>query len=275
MPHSGDDIMGKKVTVSTLLKRYRENEKLVMLTAYDSPSARMAANAGIDFLLVGDSVAMTTLGHSSTIPATMEDMLHHAAAVRRGAPDSFVVCDMPFMSYQADTAEAMRNAARFLKEAGGDAVKLEGGAEVAPLIEKLVSSGIPVVAHMGLMPQHVNAAGGYKVAGRSADEADRISYEAGIIAKAGAFALVLECVPSALGKRITEELEIPTIGIGSGNNCSGQVQVWHDILGLSGDFLPRHAKRYLDAGKMIESALAQYAGEVKNSSFPTAENSFE
>ncbi len=264
----------KKISVSTFAKRKAANEKLVMVTSYDAPAARIAASAGIDILLVGDSVAMTVLGLASTIPMTMDEMLHHTKAVRRGAPDSFVVFDMPFMSYQADTAEALRNAARALKEADADAVKLEGGAEVAPLIRQLVSSGIPVMAHMGLMPQHVQALGGYKVQGKTEEDAARLLAEAKIIEEAGAFALVLECIPASLGKKITESLRIPTIGIGSGADCSGQVQVLHDVLGLGGDFLPRHAKRYAELGKIAENALKQYADEVKAGVFPGDANSF-
>ena len=264
----------KKPSVSTFARRKASGEKLVMVTAYDAPAARIAAEAGIDILLVGDSVAMTTLGLPNTLPMTMAEMLHHAKAVRRGAPGSFVVFDMPFMSYQADTAEALRNAARALKEAGADAVKLEGGAEQCPLVEKLVSSGIPVMAHTGLMPQHVQALGGYKVAGRTEEEAARLVSDAKSLEEAGAFSIVLECVPAALGKQITDALTIPTIGIGSGPGCSGQVQVLHDMLGLGGDFLPRHAKRYADLGGAAREALARYANEVKTGKFPEENNSF-
>ncbi|MCQ2378100.1 MAG: 3-methyl-2-oxobutanoate hydroxymethyltransferase [Victivallaceae bacterium] len=264
----------KKTTVAAFAKRKAAEEKLVMVTAYDAPAARIAADAGIDILLVGDSVAMTALGLSSTIPMTMDEMLHHAKAVRRGAPESFVVFDMPFMSYQADDAEALRNAARALKEAGSDAVKLEGGAEVAPLIAKLVSAGIPVMAHMGLMPQHVRAIGGYKVAGRTPDEAARLLAEAREIEKAGAFSLVLECVPAALGKSITDALTIPTIGIGSGAGCSGQVQVLHDLLGLGGEGVPRDARPFPASGNAAKEARAQYADDVKKGVFPAPDNSF-
>lgn len=268
-------VMSKKTTVSTIAKRYNSGEKLVMVTAYDAPAAAFAASAGIDFLLVGDSVAMTVLGLSSTIPMTMDEMLHHSKAVRRGAPDALVVFDMPFMSYQADSAEALRNAARALKEAGADAVKLEGGIEQAPLIAKLVESGIPVVAHIGLMPQHVNSLGGYKVAGRTEEEAEKMMLAAQALEKAGAFAIVLECTPKSLAEKITKSLHIPTIGIGSGNGCSGQVQVLHDILGMGiSDFLPKHAKRYANIAEIARTALAQYAEEVKNGKFPTSENSF-
>ena len=267
--------MSKKTTVSTIAKRYAAGEKLVMVTCYDAPAARIAMDSGIDFLLVGDSVAMTVLGLSSTIPMTMEQMLHHTRAVRRGAPDAMVVLDMPFMSYQADMAEALRNAARALKEADADAVKLEGGAEQAPLVAKMVESGIPVVAHIGLMPQHVNSLGGYKVAGRTDAEAEKLIADAKALESAGAFAIVLECTPAALAEKVTKLLHIPTIGIGSGSACSGQVQVLHDLLGLgAGDFLPRHAKRYADLSKIAKEALSQYAEEVKSGEFPTGENSF-
>ncbi len=266
--------MGKKVTISTLAKRYAAGEKLVMVTAYDTPSAKLAERAGVDFLLVGDSVAMTTLGYTSTLPMTMDMMLHHTRAVRRGAPDAFVVLDMPFMSYQADEAEALRNAARALKEADADAVKLEGGAEFAPLVKRMVDAGIPVMGHLGLLPQRVNALGGYKVAGRSEAEAERILQAAQALEAAGAFSVVLECVPAEVGSKITADIHIPTIGIGSGNGCSGQVQVWHDLFGLGGEFLPHHAKRYVDAGSLIESALRNYADEVRSGEFPGKENSF-
>ncbi len=261
-----------KTTLSAFAKRKRNGEKLVMLTSYDAPTAAIAYSAGIDIILVGDSVAMAQLGYANTIPVTMEDMIHHTKAVRRGAPDSFVVFDMPFMSYQVSDEEAIRNAGRALKETGADAVKLEGGAEVAPLIRKLVASGIPVMAHLGLLPQHVQAKGGYKITGRGSD-AERLINDALTIQEAGAFAVVLECMISDVAKDITSRLEIPTIGIGSGIDCDGQVQVVTDILGI-GSFLPRHAKRFANVGEVMREAMKQYADETRAGTFPTAENSF-
>ena len=243
-----------------------------MLTSYDAPTAAVAAKAGIDILLVGDSVAMAQLGYSSTIPVTMDDMIHHTKAVRRGAPDSFVVFDMPFMSYQTSDEEALRNAGRALKETGADAVKLEGGAEVSPLIRKLVGAGIPVMAHLGLLPQHVQAVGGYKITGRGND-AERLINDALEIQDAGAVAVVLECMISDVAKEITNKLHIPTIGIGSGKCCDGQVQVVTDILGI-GDFTPKHAKQFANVGAIMQNAMQQYADDVKNGVFPGSENSF-
>ena len=263
----------KKVTLTTLMKRYAAGEKLVMSTAYDAVMARLCALAGVDLLLVGDSVGMTLLGYENTLPVTMEDMLRHTAAVRRGAPESFVVFDMPFMSYQESDTQALHNAGLAMKTTGADAVKLEGGAEYAPLVRKMTGSGIPVMGHIGLMPQRVQLSGGYKVVGRDADSAEKVLQDALALQEAGAFAVVLECIPATLGKRVTEALDIPTIGIGSGADCDGQVQVITDLLGMM-EFKPKHAKRYADAGELITGALKTYAEEVKNGTFPTEENSF-
>ena len=260
-----------KITVSAFAKRKKNGEKIVMVTAYDTPTAAAAADAGIDVILVGDSVGMAMLGYGSTIPVTMEEMIHHTKAVRRGAPDALVIFDMPFMSYQSSDEEAIRNAGKALKETGADAVKLEGGAEVAHLISKLVGAGIPVVAHLGLLPQHVQAVGGYRMTGRG-DDAKRLLNDALTIQNAGACAVVLECMLTGVAAEITRSLEIPTIGIGSGTDCDGQVQVVTDILGV-GDFLPRHAKRYANLGQIIRKALSEYANEVKNGTFPEAGNS--
>ena len=262
----------KKVTLTTLMKRYAAGEKLVMSTAYDAVMARLCALAGVDLLLVGDSVGMTLLGYENTLPVTMEDMLRHTAAVRRGAPESFVVFDMPFMSYQESDTQALHNAGLAMKTTGADAVKLEGGAEYAPLVRKMTGSGIPVMGHIGLMPQRVQLSGGYKVVGRDADSAEKVLQDALALQEAGAFAVVLECIPATLGKRVTEALDIPTIGIGSGADCDGQVQVITDLLGMM-EFKPKHAKRYADAGELITGALKTYAEEVKNGTFPTEENS--
>ncbi len=245
-----------------------------MVTAYDAPSAAAAFDAGIDVLLVGDSLAPTVLGYRNTLPVTMEQMLHHAAAVRRGAPNSFVVFDLPFMSYQESIEKALHNAGRALKEADCDAVKLEGGAEAAPLIEALVGAGIPVMAHVGLLPQRVQTAGGYRIQGRTPEAAQRIIADARSVETAGAFAVVLECIPADLGKAVTEALNVPTIGIGSGSECSGQVQVMNDVIGLF-ESAPKHAKRYAEVGAVIRKALKDYASEVRGGVFPDDEHSFQ
>jgi len=264
----------KKVTVSAFAKRKANNEKIVMITAYDAVLGAGTAAAGIDMLLVGDSVGMTELGYTSTLPVTMEDMLSHACAVRRGAPDSFIVFDMPFMSYQESDEEALHNAGLAMKTTGCDAVKLEGGAEYAGLIRKLTGAGIPVMAHLGLLPQHIQVAGGYKVAGRSEEAAAQLLRDAFAVQEAGAFAAVLECVPEALAAEITEQLTIPTIGIGSGRHCSGEIQVIHDVLGLL-EFKPKHAKCYAELRRLMVEALSAYAQEVREGKFPAEENIFQ
>lgn len=263
----------KKLTVSSFRKMKEAGEKIVMVTAYDAPTAAMAYEAGVEMLLVGDSLGMAVLGYKNTLPVTMDDMLHHCKAVRRGAPEAFVVGDMTFMSYQISTEEALHNAARLMKEAGCNAVKLEGGAEYAPLVGRLAACGIPVVAHAGLLPQKVEAMGGYRVQGKTEEAARQLLADAHALEDAGAFALVLECIPAALAEKISGELTIPTIGIGAGIGCNGQVQVIHDILGMS-CYLPKHAKCYADAGSMIRKALGDYVAEVKAGSFPGPGNSF-
>ncbi len=265
---------GKKLTVADFRKFKERGDKIVMLTAYDAPTAAIAAKAGVEILLVGDSMAMTVLGYANTLPLTMDEALHHAKAVRRGAPGAFVVGDMPFLSFQISVEEALRNAGRFLKEAGCDAVKIEGGAEVAPLVHRFAEAGIPVVAHAGLMPQHVLTSGGYRVQGRKEDDAARLAADADALADAGAFALVLECIPATLGESISRAIAIPTIGIGAGAGCDGQVQVVHDLLGLFSGFTPKHARRYAELGALMEKAIADYVSEVKNGKFPGSENSF-
>lgn len=263
----------KKVTVSTLMKRYKAGEKLVMSTAYSAIESRLCLAGSVDFLLVGDSVGMTHLGYENTLPVTMEDMLAHTAAVRRGAPEAFVVFDMPFMSYQESEAQALHNAGLAMKTTGADAVKLEGGAEYADLVRRMTGAGIPVMGHIGLMPQRVQVCGGYKVVGRDDAGAEQVMRDALALQDAGAFAVVLECVPEKLGEKVTAELDIPTIGIGSGRFCSGQVQVISDLLGLL-EFKPKHAKRYLEAGSLISAAMKNYADEVRSGAFPTEENVF-
>lgn len=265
---------GRPLTVSHFRKMRERNEKIVVLTAGDAPTAALAAEAGVEIILVGDSLAMTVLGYRNTLPFTMEEALHHAKAVRRGAPDAFVVGDLPFMAASVTVEETLRNAGRFLQEAGCNAVKLEGGAEIALTVERLVACGIPVMAHAGLLPQKVLVTGGYKVQGRDQEAAARLLADVRALEQAGAFSLVLECIPAELGRRITEALDIPTISIGAGAYCSGQVQVIHDLLGLAGDFTPKHAKRYAELGHAASQAIGQYVREVKDGVFPGPDNSF-
>ena len=262
-----------EITVNTFRKRKNENEKLVMVTAYDALGAAAAYEAGIDILLAGDSMANTALGYDSTLPLSMEEALFHTAAVKRGAPNAFVIFDMPFMSYQIGDEEALRNAARAIKEVNADAVKLEGGADYAPLISKMVNAGIPVMAHIGLLPQKVKTSGGYRAAGKTEDAARQLLEDARKVEEAGAFSVVLECMPSAVASEITGAISIPTIGIGSGAGCSGQVQVLTDVLGLS-SFTPRHAHHYAELGMLMRQALKSYADEVRQGEFPRKENSF-
>lgn len=262
-----------KTTVSAFAKRREAGEKIVMITVGSAAESAAAVAAGIDILLVGDSLGNTMLGFDNTIPVTMEMMLHHTAAVRRGAPEAFVIFDMPFMSYQTGVADAVRNAGRALQEAGADAVKLEGGAD-PELIRKLVDSGIPVLGHLGLLPQSIQTMGGYRVVGRDEAAAEKLIAEARELEAAGAFAVVLECVPAELGRRVTEILHIPTIGIGSGAACSGQVQVLYDTLGITAR-TPKHAKRFAEVGEAMRGALAAYAAEVKSGAFPAPENTFK
>lgn len=264
----------KKLNVMRFRKMKEAGEKIVMLTAYDAPSARLAAAAGVEMLLVGDSAAMTMLGYDTTVPMTLDESLMLCKAVRRGAPEAFVIGDMPFMSYQISADEAVRNAGRYLKETGCDAVKLEGGEAVAPLVARLVDCGIPVVAHAGLLPQRVYACGGYRIQGKTPEAAAQLQRDAKALEDAGACALVLECIPAELAAEISRTLAIPTIGIGAGAGCDGQVQVWHDILGLGADGAPKHARRYADLGEITREAVGRYVNEVKTGKFPGAENSF-
>jgi 3-methyl-2-oxobutanoate hydroxymethyltransferase len=252
----------------------QRGERFVMLTAYDNPSARLLDDAGIPLILVGDSLGMVMLGYESTIPVTMEDMLHHTAAVTRGVANALVVGDMPFMSYQGSLEEGIRNAGRFLKEAGANAVKLEGGRRVLELTAKLTDAGIPVMGHLGLTPQSVNQFGGYRVQGRSEEQAHSLVQDAKDLQAAGIFALVLEAVPAPLAKEITTGLEVPTIGIGAGPHCDGQVLVWHDFLGITEGKLPRFVKRYASLGEEIKRAARQFATEVAEGTYPGPEHSY-
>jgi len=249
--------------------------KLVVITAYDAGQAAIAEAAGADILLVGDSLGMVVLGYEDTVSVTMDQMLHHAGAVARGARRALVLADMPFLSYQTDRSSAVANAGRMLKEARAQAVKVEGGQEIAPQIRAIVQAGIPVMGHLGLTPQHVAALGGYKVQARTAQAAAMLLEDAKALAEAGCFALVLECVPSPVAALVTRSVPIPTIGIGAGPDCDGQVLVFHDLLGLYGEFKPRFVKRYADLGGMARDALGRFAEEVRSGAFPAQEHSFD
>ncbi|HBT46479.1 MAG TPA: 3-methyl-2-oxobutanoate hydroxymethyltransferase [Peptococcaceae bacterium] len=265
---------GKKVTVLKLKEMKERGEKITMLTAYDYPSALTADRAGIDVILVGDSLGMVVLGFESTLPVTMEDMLHHTKAVMRARPSALVVADMPFLSYQVSVAEAVRNAGRLVQEGGAEAVKLEGGRPVADRVKAIVEAGIPVMGHLGLTPQAANQLGGFRVQGRDEETAARLVEEAELLQEAGAFSIVLECVPVDLARTITRRLRIPTIGIGAGPHCDGQVLVYHDVLGLFDRFQPKFVKRYARLGEEIVAALQQYCREVRQGIFPGEEHSY-
>lgn len=256
------------------LKMKEEKEKIVMLTAYDYPSAKLAEEANVDMILVGDSLGMVVLGYDSTIPVTVDDMIHHSKAVKRGAKDTFTVTDMPFMSYHLSIDETLRNAARIMQEGQADAVKVEGADEVLYKISALTKAGIPVVAHLGLTPQSVGVLGGYKVQGKSAEAAEKLIEDAIKCQEAGAIALVLECVPHQVASLITEKLSIPTIGIGAGNGTDGQVLVYHDVIQYGVKRLPKFVKAYGNVNESIATALTSYVHEVKDGSFPNEKHSF-
>ncbi|MCI5848630.1 MAG: 3-methyl-2-oxobutanoate hydroxymethyltransferase [Lachnoclostridium sp.] len=264
-----------KNTVSTFKKAKGNKEKLTMLTAYDYSTARLFDEAGINSILVGDSLGNVILGYEDTLSVTMEDMIHHSAAVARGAKNALVVCDMPFMSYQASVYDAVTNAGRLMKEGRANAVKLEGGEEVCPQIKAITECGIPVVAHLGLTPQSINAFGGYKVQGRDLEAAKKLIDDAVAVEKAGAFALVLECVPTEIATKITEKLTIPTIGIGAGNGCDGQVLVYQDMLGMFSDYTPKFVKQYTNVGTIIKDAVTDYINEVNSGAFPDETRSYK
>lgn len=264
-----------KNTVSTLMTQKQAGEKITMLTAYDYTTAKIMDECGVNSILVGDSLGMVMLGYENTLPVTMEDMIHHTAAVVRGAKNAFVVADMPFMSYQTSVYDAVVNAGRLIKEGGAQAVKLEGGAEVCEQIKAIVDASIPVVAHLGLTPQSVNAFGGFKVQGKSYDRAKKIIEDAMLIQQAGACAVVLEGIPSKLAEIITSKLTIPTIGIGAGNGCDGQVLVYQDMLGLTTGHIPKFAKRFAEAGSVIRQGIADYINEIQSGEFPTEEHSYK
>ncbi len=264
-----------KIGVRELQALARAGQRIVALTAYDALFAKLADEQGVHVILVGDSLGMTVLGYKTTIPVTLAESLHHTSAVVRGVESAMVVGDMPFLTYKISEEEALRNAGRYLQEARADAVKLEGGRAIASTIERLVSSGIPVLGHIGILPQSVLADGGYRVQGRAPEEAQAMLEDALAVQEAGAFAIVLEGLPMDLGARITETLDIPTIGIGAGPGCSGQIQVIHDILGLFEEFVPKHAKRYADLAGAVRDAVGTYRDEVRNGAFPCEEHSFK
>lgn len=263
-----------RVTIRDLSKMKARGEKIAMITAYDYTSAIIVERAGIPIILVGDSLGHVVMGYDSTVPVTMEDMIHHIKAVMRGSEKAHVVGDLPFMSYQADTAEAIRNAGRLLKEGGCQSVKLEGGRAVADTVNGITKVGIPVMGHLGLTPQAVNQLGGYRVQGRTTKAAVELIDDAKALEEAGAYAVVLEGVPKQLAQMITERLAIPTIGIGAGVNCDGQVQVFHDLLGLFDDFSPKHARKYANLSEIIQRAVSHYVSDVQEQTFPTDKESF-
>ncbi|MFD2925783.1 3-methyl-2-oxobutanoate hydroxymethyltransferase [Halobacillus naozhouensis] len=259
---------------NSLLKMKQDQEKITMITAYDYPSAKIAQSAGIDMILVGDSLGMVVLGYDSTIPVTLEDMIHHGKAARRGATETFVVVDMPFMSYHISIEESLKNGKKLFQETGAQALKLEGAGEILTVIRRLAEGGIPVVGHLGLTPQSVHVLGGYKVQGKDEMAARKLLDEAKEVEQAGAMALVLECVPKQLAERISENLSIPTIGIGAGIDCDGQVLVYHDLLKYGVDRLPKFVKPYLNSNVQMTDAVSQYVSEVKSGDFPENQHSF-
>jgi 3-methyl-2-oxobutanoate hydroxymethyltransferase len=263
-----------KTTVLSLAEKRRRGEPITMLTAYDYPSARAAEEAGFDAVLVGDSLAMVVLGHSNTLAVTMDEMLHHARAVSRGARRPLLIGDMPFMSYQADASEAVRNAGRYLKEGGMEAVKLEGGRAYAAIVRAIVQAGIPVQGHIGLTPQSVNALGGWRVQGRSATAARALVDDALALEDAGCFSLVLEGIPDRVARLITERVQLPTIGIGAGPGTDGQVLVFHDVLGLYEGVSPKFVKRYANLGEATLQALSAFRADVESRAFPAREHTY-
>ena len=263
-----------RITINQVKDMKQKGEKITMLTAYDYSTARIIDEVGIPLILVGDSLGMVVLGYESTIPVTMEEMLHHTKAVVRGTKRAMVIGDMPFMTYHISVSDALRNAARFIQEGGVQAVKLEGGVTVAEKVRNIVNCGIPVMGHIGLTPQSIHQLGGYKVQGKTREAAARLLEDARALEQAGAFAIVLETVPAPLAILITQSISIPTIGIGAGIGCDGQVQVISDILGSFTDFVPRHAKQYAKLADIIRAAVTKYDNEVKAGSFPTEEQSF-
>ena len=274
-PVSDSASQRKKVTTLTLRQKKERGEPITMLTAYDYPTALAMDQAGVDSILVGDSLGMVVLGYANTLPVTMEEMLHHCRAVSRGAQYALLIGDMPFMSYQVDVHEATRNAGRFLQQAGMEAVKLEGGRERADAVRAIVGAGIPVMGHLGLTPQSVNQFGGFRPQGKTASAATRLLEDALLLEEAGCFSLVLESVPARLAEFISHKLSIPTIGIGAGVGCDGQVLVTHDLLGLFDRFTPKFVKKYADFHGQMKRAFGEYLAEVQTRQFPAAEHSVD
>ena len=266
--------MSHKTSVLTFKNAKLNSEKVTMLTAYDYSTAKLMDESGIDSILVGDSLGNVILGYEDTISVTMEDMIHHGAAVSRGVKNALVVIDMPFMSYQTSTYDALVNAGRLMKEGRAGAVKLEGGKAVCPQIQAITHAGIPVMAHLGLTPQSIHAFGGHRVQGKTEEAAKKLLEDARAIEEAGAFAVVLECVPSKLAALITKELTIPTIGIGAGNCCDGQVLVYQDLLGMFSDFTPKFVKKYANVGEIMKEAFKEYKREVSSGVFPAKEHEY-
>jgi 3-methyl-2-oxobutanoate hydroxymethyltransferase len=264
-----------KVELSTLAKMKRDGRPITMVTAYDTPTARIVDAAGVDTVLVGDSAANVVLGYPDTIPVSMDELIHHTRAVKRGLERAMLIGDMPFMSYNISVERAIENAGRFMKEAGADAVKLEGGGWVADTVRRIVKAGIPIVGHLGLTPQTAGMLGGYKVQGKDAASAAQIYEDALGLQAAGAFMLVLECVPARLGTLISKKLNIPVIGIGAGNGTDGQVLVYHDLVGIHAGFTPKFVKRYAQAGEIMQNAVESYCKEVQERTFPSEEHSFK
>jgi 3-methyl-2-oxobutanoate hydroxymethyltransferase len=264
----------KKITIPDLMERKRQGKRITMLTAYDYPTALLVDRAEIDMILIGDSVGMVVLGYETTVPVTMDEMIHHTKAVSRGAHHALIVGDMPFMSYNVCEKDAITNAGRFLKEAGADAVKLEGGGSVQAIVRAIVGAGIPVMGHIGLTPQTISQTGGFKVQGKTADTARRIIEDATVLEQAGVFSIVLEAVPAEIARRITETVSIPTIGIGAGRYCDGQVLVYQDMVGLFDRFVPKFAKQYAQVGEIMLGSFRQFKEEVEQGIFPGEDHSY-
>ena len=267
--------MQKKNTVLTFREAKQKGEKLTMLTAYDYSTAKLIDEAGVNSILVGDSLGNVILGYEDTVPVTVDDMIHHGAAVVRGAKNALVVIDMPFMSYQVSVEKALENAGRIMKETGADAVKLEGGHRVCPQIKAITEAGIPVCAHLGMTPQSVNAFGGFKVQAKSEESAKQLIEEAQAVEEAGAFAVVLECVPAKLAELVSQKINIPTIGIGAGAGCDGQVLVYADMMGMFSDFVPKFVKQFAKVGDAMKQSVSDYIAAVGDGSFPAEEHTFK
>jgi 3-methyl-2-oxobutanoate hydroxymethyltransferase len=264
----------KKVTIAELHQKKAMGQKISMMTAYDYPTANLVDQAGIDTILVGDSLGMVMLGYDSTVPVTMDEMIHHCKAVSRGAKSSFIIGDMPFMSYQTNVEKAIENAGRFMKEAACDSVKLEGGSEMVPVVKAIVTAGVPVCGHIGLTPQTATMLSGFKVQAKDAESARQLVKSAKDLEEAGAFMIVMECIPDLVAEKIAKELKIPTIGIGAGKHCDGQVLVYHDLVGLFERFTPKFVKQYINLAPKIKEALIQFKREVEEGIFPGPEHTF-